>query len=363
MIVKPFETDVILTHKGFFILSDLPKFATEVDIWIQTPAGNESVDFIDVFCLTDGTLIAAWKHPFYHTSLHNLLAFCDGVTQLLNLTLLESIIDIYDRPLDADLGTYTFTKSIPIDGGDWRCDRGMYGAKAFEQENIPRVLDDIGQIVTYESILNVNGVAHLMYMEATNKSAFALDKINNSVAPTTGRTIQETLRLIYEWSLLAEEPFNSTEEVALSAKTFLSSLKFTDVERSSLATLAPMQISNYLAGSEIARVRPDIISELTDDIKEVVFKRMSASSLSALLEIHGIEDTYGLVNVEKQELIDGIKRFKEYFEIPEDWELTDEAHIIEHCTSTIDPTVGPYVHNQLRLFKNKKQVLDEIPRS
>lgn len=339
--VQPFTTDIISTHRGFFILDQLPKNATEVDVWIQTPAGNESVDFINVFTLADGTLLAAWQHPFQKLPLHNLTVFCNGVTQVLNLYLLERIIDIYDRPLDAQLGTFSFTKSVPVDGGDWRCDRGMYGAQQFTEDNHGRVLDEVNQIVIYEPFLGVNGSAHLLYLEAKNKTQVADTKINNSIAPVTGRTLQETLRLIYEWSVLAEEPFNSTDEAAVAAKAFLDGLGFTAEERAVLASLPPMQIANYLAGSETARVRPTTIPALDEAIKTMVFKRMACSSLSKLLSLHGIPLPDGVYEREVQELEAGLQRFNDYY------------------TESVSAMEKAFYDNQTRFFRNKQTVLNE----
>lgn len=339
---QPFNTDILGTYRGFFILDKLPKNATEVDVWIQTPVGNESVDFIDVFVLADGTLLAAWQHPFQKLSLHNLTAFCDGITQVLNLYPLERIIDIYDRPLDAELGTFIFTKSAPIGTGDWRCDRGMYGSAPFEGEQVSRVITELGQVVCFEPFLSVNGAGHIIYLESNSKSELANEKLNNSIVPTTGRTLQETLRLIYEWSVLAEEPFSSTEDAAVSAKTFLDSLGFTEEERASIGSLPPMQISNYLSGSETARVRPDTIPVLDDAIKTMVFKRMASSSLAKLFSIHGIEDTYGLLAIEIAELEAGLQRFNDYYSEP------------------VSAAEKAFYDNQVRFFANKKNILDSI---
>lgn len=339
---QPFITDVLTTHRGFFILDKLPKNATEVDVWIQTPVGNESVDFVDVFVLVDGTLLAAWQHPFQKLPLHNLTVFCDGVTQVLNLYPLERILDIYDRPIDAEFGTFIFTKSAPIGAGDWRCDRGMYGSAPFDNEQVSRVITELSQIVYFEPFLSVNGAGHIIYIESNSKSELANEKLNNSIVPTTGRTLQETLRLIYEWSILAEEPFSSTDDAALSAKTFLNSLKFTTEERTSLGSLPPMQISNYLSGSETARARPDTILMLDDAIKTMVFKRMASSSLSALFKIHGIEDTYGLLAIEIAELESGIQRFNDYYSEP------------------VSVAERSFYDNQVRFFANKKSILDSI---
>jgi hypothetical protein len=337
---QPFTTDILSTHRGFFILDKLPKNATEVDVWIQTPTGNESVDFIDVFVLQNGTLLAAWVHPFLKLPLHNLTVFCDGAVQVLNLCPIERIIDIYDRPLDASLGTFSFAKSIPIDGGDWRCHRGMYGPWQFTDDNHQIVIDEVTQIVIYESLLNLNNAGYLVYVEATGKTQLANEKVNNSIAPVTGRTLQETMRLIYEWSVLAEDPFNSTDDAAVAAKTFLDFLGFTTEERTALASLPPMQISNYLAGSETARVRPSNIPALDNAIKTMVFKRMASSSLSALFKIHSIEDTYGLKELEQTELDAGIQRFEDYYSEP------------------VSAANKPFYDNQVRFFRNKQTVLN-----
>jgi hypothetical protein len=148
------------------------------------------------------------------------------------------------------------------------------------------------------------------------------------------------MRLIYEWSVLAEEPFNSTDSAAVAAKRFLDSLDFTTEERTALASLPPMQISNYLAGSETARVRPSNIPALNDAIKTMVFKRMASSSLSALFKIHGIEDTYGLAAFEQAELDAGIQRFEGYY------------------TEPVSAADKPFYDNQVRFFRNKQTVLN-----
>jgi len=337
---RTFSTDILSTHRGFFILDKIPKFASEVDVWIQTPVGNESVDFIDIFTLQDGTLLAAWLHPFQNLRLHNLTAVCDGIEQIINLYPLERIIDIYNRPLNAELGTFSFAKSIPIDDGDWRCHRGLYAPWQFTDDSHEIVIDEVTQIVIYESFLNVNNIGHLIYLEATGKTQLANQKVNNSTAPVTGRTLQEAMRLIYEWSVLAEEPFNSTDDAAIVAKQFLDSLGFTTEERTALASFPPMQISNYLTGSETARVRPSNIPALDGAIKAMVFKRMASSSLSALFKIHGIEDTYGLQELEQAELDAGIQRFNDYY------------------TEPVNAGDKPFFDNQVRFFRNKQTVLN-----
>ena len=344
--VQPFTTDVITTHRGFFVLDKLPKNANQVDVLIKTPTGDEPVDFIDVYKVHDGTLIAAWVHPFQKLRLHNLIATCNGVTQIVNLCPVERIIDLYDKPLatsdtDNNLWAFSFTDSVSVNGGDWRCDRGMYGPKMFIEENVDRVFSEITEIIVYEPFLCVNGVGHLVYTEGKDKRDLAIEKVNNSYYPTTGFTIQETLRLIYEWSLLAKEPFSSTDSAALAAKGFLDSLGLTDEELTFLASLPPMQISNYLTGSQTARIRPSSVPVLDATVKMIVFKRMASSCLSVLFKIHSIEDIYGLAELEQAELDAGIQRLQDYY--------------FQYPVREVDKS---FYDNQVRFFANKQAALD-----
>ena len=133
--VQNFTLNVLTTHKAFFLLDNLPKSASQVDVWIQTPAGLESVDFIDVFAMEDGSLLAAWKHPYQKLPLKNLVVFADGVTQVLNLYTIERMVDFYDRPVDANSGTFIFNGSQVIEGAGWRCDNGLWLKKYLCRRN------------------------------------------------------------------------------------------------------------------------------------------------------------------------------------------------------------------------------------
>jgi len=363
---QPFTLDVLSTHKVFFLLEHLPKNTTEVDIWIQTPIGYESVDFVDVFVMQDGSLLAAWKHPLQKLPLQNLVAFGDGVTQVLNLYPVERIIDLYDRPVDATSGTFIFTGSGVIDGADWRCDNGYYGPKSlYVDETNGSLLNSLAEIVAYESFMSVAGIGHLIYVESNtaNKpelAQFAVEKLNNSIAPVAGRTFQEVLRLIYEWSVLADEPFNSTENVAVTAKNYMGTLRFTEDEIDLIKELTPMQISKFISGSTEARVRPDNITPLSAGISSILFKRMASSSLSFIISYTpDIWDYEEVHQRELAELEEGILRFRAYYGVPEYVELTETSRVMEFAEIQA-PNQLAYVHNQLRHFANKKTVLNAL---
>ena len=355
--VKPFSIEILSEYKAFFLLDQLPKGADSVDVWVKTPVGKESVDFVDVFQMKDGSLLAAWKHPYQKLPLHNLEVFCNGNVQILNLYTVERIIDIYDRPVDADMGTFIFCPSTIIPSGDWRCDQSMYGPKKFDNETVSRVIENAGQIVYYESFLNVNGVGHVMYLESSGKSELANEKLNNSVVPATGRTLQECLRLIYEWSVLAQEPFNSKEEAPLCSYDFVKSLKLSDQELATIESLTPMQVSKFISGSNTARLRDMDINPLSEDVANIVFKRMAASSLSFIVSLNpGIWELGEVIQEEHKQLASGIERFRDYYQLPEGMGIDEHDKVLEHAFIYF-PKQKEYVHTQLRGFKNKADLL------
>jgi hypothetical protein len=341
--VRQFTIDIIKTHKMFFLLDQLD-VASEVSIYIKTPKGVEAVDFIDVFAMANGKMLAAWQHPFGKLNLYNVVASANGKTQIINLEPYERFFEIYNRPKDAEYGVFTFCPSVlqdhtAVDGGDWRCDLGYYGPGRFEA--VPQLFTSVGEIVYYESPLTVNSVGQIIYMERRGIQDLASEFLNNSVVPTTARTLQECLKLVYEWAMLTREPFFSTDDCALRAYQFLKELGFADEEMKTLDSMPSMQISNWLAGSTDARKRPANTADF-EDIQDMFFKRIASSCLSWIIERNPeLWDLNEVLNAEYAEFEAGIERFKNYYE-----GRGEESH--------------PYVHNQLRHFKNKRAVLDSV---
>lgn len=360
--VQPFRYDVLSTHKVFFLLNKIPKGTKDIDIFVDTPTGPESIDFVDVFKMFDDSLLAAWRHPLQKLGLQNLVASANGHQQILNLYPVERIIDVYNKPVTSDFGVFTFAKSNPIPNGDWRCDRGYYGASRFKEDFAQPMVSKLEDIIMYEAFLSVGGAGHLIYIEVAKNTDLANDKLNNSVIPTTGRTLQEALRLVYEWSVLADEPFNSNSDAAIACKKFITALDLSEQEIAEIENITPMQISQFLTGSETARVRPDNILELSTGIADIVFNRMAASSLSFIVSRNPeICDLDEVLTRELAELNAGIDRFRTFYGIPIDISLEDR-NIVAKIADFWAPTQEAYVHNQLRNFENKRVILDEISR-
>jgi hypothetical protein len=144
-------------------------------------------------------------------------------------------------------------------------------------------------------------------------------------------------------------------------------MKLSDEEKTLLEAQTPMQVSNYIMGSTDARKRPEETSPTTDGLMKILFKRMSSSSLSALAQLHGIQwDIEELVRLEKELLLSGIFRFKQFYGIDESTDILDETEW-EAISETFVASYQGYIKgmelfmlNQMRNFVNKNKVLDLV---
>lgn len=360
MTPQPFTLDVLATHKCFYLLDLIPGRAEDVDITIVTPAGEEEVDFVDLFTMDDGRIIAAWRHPMQKLPNHNLIARCGETWQILNLNNVERVLPHFDRPVSATNGAFLFTDSAPLPNGDWRCDRGMYGPIPFVVEKLPRVFNEASELIVFEHLLTVNGIGSIIYIESRNETPRGTYLIGNSVAPATTRTFQEMVRLVWEWAQLSDPPFSSTDRTAVQAKKFIDAMQLSTSEIAHIANLPSMQITRFLEGAEDARKRPDNPSDMTPMIESMLFNRMAASSLSFIVKRNPtLWNLQEVLTEEQNQLTAGFNRFKDYYGI----DLSRTTHDMEQMRETAvanKPGDAPYIDSQLKQFDIKFDLLDMI---
>lgn len=336
--VQPYTDEVINNYRGFFLLRSIED-VSEIKIVHHTPAGYIETDVADAFLMPNKKVLIAWRPPLHLSPMHNLVAISGQTTEIINLFPLERAIDIYDRPVDAQAGVFTFTSSdmIIAPNLDWRCDNGKFGPRSF----LPiTIIDELPQIVMYEPILSINGVGHLIYMEGVGKQTLADEHLNNDLFPVTGRTLWEALKLIREWSIVKAPPFNNTDSAALKAFQFMDQLKFTEQELLSIDSQVPMQIANYLTGNLEARKRPANILPLNNEVKNMVFRRLASSSISALEYLNsGMVDLNEVLLTEKQTLDRDVAMF------------SASKNGNEHM---------PFVPMYERFLLNKQTILDKV---
>jgi hypothetical protein len=337
--VQPFNLEVIKTHRCFYLLRHISN-ATELQIVHNTPAGHIETDVVDAFSMPNGRILIAWKDPLKIGPMHNLSVISGTTVENVNLVPLERVIDIYDRPVDAQTGTFIFTNSdmILAPSQDWRCDNGKFGPKPFQDV---KIIDQLSEILVYEPVLSANGVGHLIYIEGVAKQDVANQELSHGEMPTTGRTLWETLKLIREWAIVNQPPFNNTEAVSYKAKTFIDELKLTEAEQAVIDQQIPMQIANYLMGNTNARQRPDGVLPITNDVKQLLFSRLASCSVSALEYMNpGMWDLQELLRVEQEQLI------------------IDEQ-IFEMLKQTFEAD-RPVIAIQHRVFANKRLIFDKV---
>jgi hypothetical protein len=356
--VKPLNINIIKTHKLFYVLDSIT--GDTVSLYRRTPAGDELFEDADVYRMNNGYLMVAIAHPLKYSANNCLIAKQEGVEEIVNLVAWERLVDFYDTDINnTEQGYFAFCDSQALfdPAVEWRCDNTMYGPHTFVRED-GRIVPTINKLKSYETILSLHGVGYLIYIHLHDDEEIREKYKNNSEVPCVGLTLSEAFKLMLEWSQVAEEPFNSTQDIAVKAKQFLDTFGFTP---DLVDNQSDMQVSNYIQGSEHARMRPENIAENKKELVDFVKKKMASSSMASLCLLYpGLYDIQEVLQLEIAELEAGIERFREYYGIPEDWQMTETDKIIQHCEVYIHDTVGPYVHNQLRLFRNKSLILDEL---
>jgi len=171
-------------------------------------------------------------------------------------------------PPSSSTGIFTFTGSRSTqDLSSGRCDTSMKGPYVFTRATDSAVSDifnstlvgSMGDIKTYAPIISVDNVGHLFYAILADPSKEDFD-VNENNMPKTARTFFELLRLLIEWKLVADSPWdNSIDEIATVVNQFFSETKMTQaVIDDALANQCDMQIARYLKNNPNARARPDI---------------------------------------------------------------------------------------------------------
>lgn len=361
MTPQPFNLDVLATYKCFYLLNHIPAGTRDIDIVITVPDGEDLVDFVDLFTMNDGRILAAWQHPMQKLPLHNLIALAGDRSEIINLNNVERVLPHFDRPVTATNGAFLFTDSAPVPNGDWRCDRGMYGPVPFVIEQLPRVFNEVSELIVFEHLLTVNGVGSMIYIESRDETPRGTYLIGNSVAPATTRTFQELVRLTWEWAQLADAPFYASDRTAVQAKAFLSAMKLTGFETTHIRdTLTPMQISRFLSGDTDARKRPDSITSMDSTIEKFLFDRMAASTLSFIVQHNPtLWDVRAVWEREVEELHAGYARFHAYYELSSTTTINDTEVVVTEGSAS-KPTEVPYVQSQIKQFQIKNDLLTAI---
>lgn len=193
---------------------------------------------------------------------------------LINAKEYSSLKYLIDLPIENATATFTFTDSKPIvNSNSGRCDMSMNGPSVFIRSDDNPVsnifnstfIASMGEVSAFQSVLSVDGIGHIIYVGYDTQEKEEFD-VNENNTPKATRTLFELLKLMVEWKLVAEEPWNSTDTIALAAKSFFEALQLPiEIENDIVDNQCDMQVARYIKGSANARRRPDVseISQMT----------------------------------------------------------------------------------------------------
>ena len=287
----------LFNAKLFYMLDSITD--DSVKLFRRTPAGDEEFDRHSLHRMPDGRLLIAFHSYWANRLIHSLVAKCGSQEEFVNMQPFERLIPYWNPSLDyTDRGGFFFLNSKPIytDVNDWRCDNTFYGPERYipEGESLMFEVFKLEDIIVYEPILNINGIAALCYVHFKNDEHIRDYVVNAVVIPSCGATLSEMFRLLTEWATLAELPFNSTDPIVVDAKKFLNQIGF---DGSLVADQTNMQVAQFFLGSTDARRRPADVVETNEYLLNFVKRKMAHMSLASLLSCY---PEYGRIDAEIQ---------------------------------------------------------------
>lgn len=288
MTLPSFSPFAVQSDKAFYILDTIE--ADDVALYRKTPAGDDQFTEFSAYRLENGQVLIAFEEHFRHASRGNLVARSGDREEIVNLSLYDRLRPHYDlgtaMPI-GDKGVFLFLDSQLIEGAviEGRCDTAFYGPRKYlgPNEEYGERLSELAQIKTYEPVLSVNGIAHLVYLHREDDADARDYVVNEDPVPFVGVTLSEALKLVHEWATVTEPPFSNSEDIALDARDFLAAIGFYP---GLVSNQAEMQVARFLRGDTDARRRPSNPQDNTDELRLWLKKRVAHGSLAGALSIY-----------------------------------------------------------------------------
>jgi len=165
-----------------------------------------------------------------------------------------------------------------------RCDFNKFGPSIF----YPRINQESMKVLDFKLLTSVTGVGHIIWVkvESVNDTYINQNIAENRQIYTTARTLSGSLKLIDEWSQMADEPWNSTEQISLKAKNFLQIL---NIDKEDLEeTFSPqcdMRIVRFLKNDHEFRSLPES-KFISDGLKKYFRQYYRYSSINSIIQNH-----------------------------------------------------------------------------
>jgi hypothetical protein len=157
----------------------------------------------------------------------------------------------------------TYTLVSPLLGTEYEGDGLSLGKKIPYTDEV-FAPTDLGRIVFFSEVPGVFGFGYLTIRREELESGPWAHSLN------VARTMGEMFKIIYEWSVLAGEPFNSTHPVALLAKDIMDFLKPPKKIVDEIVSYPDMHVARFLQGDPNHRDRVEDFPAMSAAMKQWV---------------------------------------------------------------------------------------------
>lgn len=294
----------------FAFTEEKQPFKTEVRI----DSGYVEFAGCDFFEIDSGTVICFKKG--LHDGFHNIRITGQKVDHIqvipdknvLNDVLNETSKSGYNFYLFLDSRiqdkTYPFDDSYNLDGLNIpdnfvRCDYKKFGGDGFYPGKSGY------DVVSVSYVISVSGIGHIIRVGTSNQGNL---NQGSQAEYTAARTLTAMMKVIYEWSVVAKEPFNNKEKISNSASLFLENLNLDDNIMSDIISgTGDMPLARYIKGDT---QRSDEIEnsaryEMPESFSQYIKKHFSYPNL------YELDQTLGL-NIFDDDLINNhLRHFEE----------------------------------------------------
>jgi hypothetical protein len=368
MQINEFQLQVLNDYKVFYMLDKISGDHESVFLFKETPSGRVEKTFFQAYKMRDNKVLIAFPNDTIPATDYNYIAVSDGVEESINIQCYERIHNIYNKTPDNDKGVFGFFHSLPViqDIETGRCDANNYGPISFTKNgSVPKpLMDDVSKLVTYEPILSVNGVGHVVFLSMKDEQDLVELTVNNFEIPSIARTLMELLKIMAEWADVYEPPFNNREPVAEKTIKFFETVgadnNFINHVKSNQVD---MQVVQFLLGNPNARVRPDGILPLTSEVENWLLPKLCFMTLSKLLQFYpDAWDASEVLQKEKEVFVSRITNSVARFKMEYHPDTLDD---INYCVNNAVMNIGnedmrSFLTPYFEVLKFKRDTLNSL---
>lgn len=370
MRVQLFDLDKLAGYQNtsaYYMLQRAGRHSDFVEITINTVDGVVSFEDFSAFRMNNGNVLVIIHSINKVFTDYSLTATDDtGVEEIVNTQTYERLHQYYNIPAAENRGFFIFENSVPVppDGYGWRCDYNRFGPQFFMKNDVEYdpLFADLSEIIVYEPVFSVSGVAHVIYVNGTRDAELEDFHLNEYELPRATRTLPELLKLITEWLDVSTSPWNNEETIALKAQEFLQKMQFSsefieDIRSNQL----DMQVVKYLRGEPNARLRSNSPVPMSTITATELKKKVSHLSLPHLLSLfdNTVDDVESVITFEEEIVSRKQRALINELELPLEKFTTKEIDtVIQAMQANKETKISPAFGIYVSTLAVRREILD-----